>query len=130
MHSLILWVRRLRRGLLFKVSMRGLVVFLMLAGAWVATRTFDFPEVFEVNDKVKHLVVFFGFAFLMDMSTSRHPFWLWKGLPLLIYGILIEIMQYFSPDRYFSVWDWVADFLGILLYYITKYIFLWLDSKR
>lgn len=130
MHKIILWVRQLRGVPSFRISTRTLVVALMIAGAWVATRTLDFPDTFEVNDKVQHLVVFFGFAVLMDLVTSRHPFWLWKGLPLLIYGAIIEIMQYFSPDRTFSILDWIADFSGILLYFIVKSVFLWADSKR
>ncbi len=129
MHNLILWVRQLRGIPFFKISTRVLVIFLMFAGAWVATRTLDFPDTFEINDKVKHLIVFFGLAVLMDLAISRHPFWLWKGLPLLIYGAVIEIMQYFLPDRSFSLLDWLADFLGILLYFLIKMIFIWMDVK-
>ena len=130
MHKLILLVRELRRISYFKVSARTLIIILMVLGSWVATRNFDIPETFELNDKVQHLIVFFGFSVLMDLAISRHPFWLWKGLPLLIYGAIIEIMQYFSPERSFSVLDWLADFLGILLYFLMKMALLWLDSKR
>ena len=130
MHKLILLVRQLRRVAFFKVSTRTLVIFLMIAGAWVATRTLDFPETIELNDKVIHAVVFFGFALLMDLAVSRHPFWLWKGLPLLIYGAIIEIMQYFSPERSFSLLDWLADFSGILLYFIIKLLLLWAVSVQ
>jgi len=130
MHKLILLVRQLRRVAFFKVSTRTLVIFLMIAGAWVATRTLDFPETIELNDKVIHAVVFFGFALLMDLAISRHPFWLWKGLPLLIYGAIIEIMQYFSPERSFSLLDWLADFSGILLYFIIKLLLLWVVSVQ
>jgi len=90
----------------------------------------DFPETIELNDKVIHIIVFFGFAVLIDLAISRHPFWLWKGLPLLIYGAIIEVMQYFSPDRSFSLLDWLADFTGILLYFLIKVVFVWMDSKR
>jgi len=130
MHKLILLVRQLRRISFFKVGTRTLVVLLMVAGAWVATRTLDFPETIELNDKVIHIIVFFGFAVLIDLAISRHPFWLWKGLPLLIYGAIIEVMQYFSPDRSFSLLDWLADFTGILLYFLIKVVFVWMDSKR
>lgn len=128
MYKIILWVRQLRRIPSFKVSTRLLVVLLMVLGAWVATRTLDFPEAFELNDKVLHIIVFFGFAVLVDLASSRKPFWFWKGLPLLIYGAIIEVMQYFSPDRYFSVLDWVADFSGILLYFLIKHTLLWAAS--
>ena len=130
MHKIILWVRQLRGIPSFKVSTRLLVLTLMIVGAWVATITLDFPETIDINDYLKHAIVFFGFAVLMDLAISRHPFWLWKGLPLLIYGAIIEVMQYFSPERSFSILDWVADFSGILLYFILKVIFIWIDSKR
>ncbi len=130
MHKIILWVRQLRRIPFFKISTRVLLVLLMVAGAWVATRTLDFPETIELNDKVIHIIVFFGFAVIMDLATSRHPFWLWKGLPLLAYGMIIEVMQYFSPDRSFSLFDWLADFSGILLYFLIKHTLLWVVSIR
>jgi len=130
MHKLILLVRQLRAVPSFKISTRILILTLMIVGAWVATRTLNFPETMELNDKVIHIVVFFGFAVLMDLATSRHPFWLWKGLPLLIYGIIVEVMQYYSPDRSFSLLDWVADFSGILLYFLIKHTLLWIASIR
>ena len=130
MHRLILLVRKLRHVLLFKNSVRFLLVFLMVAGAWVATRELDIPPEYSVNDKIIHAVVFFGFALLVDLSTSRKPFWFWKGVPLLVYGACIEIMQYYTPERSFSVLDWLADFAGVLLYFVVKIIFVWLDQKR
>ena len=130
MHSLISWVRNLRRIALFKVSTKSLIIGLMVLGAWVATRHLDMPESLEFNDKIIHIFVFFVFALLMDLATDRRPFWLWKGLPLLIYGILIEVAQYFTPEREFSYMDMVADFAGILLYFMVKMVLVWLDSRR
>jgi len=129
-HKLILWVRELRGISSFKLTIRLFVVGLLLLGSWVATRHLEFPPGISINDKLIHIIVFFGFALLMDLSTSRHPFWLWKGLPLLIYGIVIEIMQYFSPVRTFSILDWLADFTGVVLYFMVKLAVLWLDSKN
>ncbi len=100
--------------------MRFLVVFLMLAGAWVATRELDLPPQYEINDKLIHIFVFFGFSVLIDLSSVRKPFWLWKALPLLGYGVCIEIMQYYTPVRSFSLLDWVADLIGVLLYFSIK----------
>jgi VanZ family protein len=124
MHRLILWVRHLRSIPSFKASTRMLLLLLMVIGSWGATRALELPEYFDINDKLIHIIVFFGFALLIDLAISRHPFWLWKGVPLLIYGAIIEIMQYFSPDRYFSILDWMADFFGILLYFLIKMFFL------
>jgi len=129
-HALIAWVRQLRHVKIFLEVMRFMIVVLMALGAWVATRKLEFPEALNLNDKVIHVFVFFSFSVLMDLATARHPFWLWKGLPLLAYGAFIEILQYFSPDRSFSLLDWAADFFGILLYFILKEALIWLDSQQ
>ncbi len=129
MHHLITVVRHLRRIAAFEISTRTLIIILMVTGVWVATQKLEFPEFLSISDKVIHVFVFFGFAVLMDLATERHPFWLWKGLPLLVYGAGIEILQYFSPDRSFSVLDWLADFLGIFLYFLLKIGLLWWDSR-
>jgi len=129
MHHLIVFVRHLRRIAAFEVSTRTLVMVLMIVGAWVATQKLDLPPILSLSDKVIHTGVFFAFAVLMDLAIDRHPFWLWKGLPLLIYGAGIEILQYFSPDRTFSVLDWLADFAGVFLYFLLKMGVLWWDSK-
>ena len=130
MHDLIILMRHLRRIAAFKVSARVVVLTLMILGAWVATIHLEFPPDVSVNDKLIHVVVFFCFALLMDLATSRNPFWLWKGLPLLIYGGGIEIAQYFTEFRSFSIADWFADFSGILLYFMIKSTIVFFDKKR
>ena len=124
MKQFVLMIRHLRRIAAFKVSTRAVVITLMVLGTWVATKKLDFPPDVDLNDKVIHVVVFFGFALLVDLASSRKPFWLWKGLPLLVYGIGIEVVQYFAPFRSFSVADMVADFAGILIYFILKHAVL------
>ena len=124
MKQFVLMIRHLRRIAAFKVSTRAVVITLMVLGIWVATKKLDFPPDVNLNDKVIHAVVFFGFALLVDLASSRKPFWLWKGLPLLVYGIGIEVVQYFAPFRSFSVADMVADFAGILIYFILKHAVL------
>ena len=130
MNQLVSLVRNLRRIALFKVSTRTVVVTLMLLGIWVASKKLDFPAEVQLNDKLIHVVVFFGFALLVDLSSSRKPFWLWKGLPLMVYGVGIEVMQYFMPDRSFSVADMVADFAGILIYFLLKMVTLSIVNRN
>lgn len=129
MHKLIIWVRHLRRIAAFKVSTRTTILILMLLGVWVATRNLELDLEHYLSDKVIHIIVFFGFALLMDLATSREPFWLWKGMPLFFYGVGIEVVQYFTPDRTFSIMDMLADVVGILLYFILKVCLIWLDSR-
>ncbi len=130
MHRIILLVRQLRRIALFKVSTRVVVITLMLLGLWVATIELEFPPSFSVNDKIIHAAVFFGFALLADLASSRHPFWLWKGLPLLMYGLLVELLQYFTPFRSFSMLDILADFSGVLLYFTVKMTIIYFDTHE
>jgi VanZ family protein len=130
MQQLVLLVRQLRRIVLFKISTRMVVLTLMLLGIWVATQKLEFPPDLNINDKLIHIVVFFGFALLVDLSSSRKPFWLWKGLPLLVYGIGIEVMQYFTPFRSFSLMDMIADFAGILIYFSLKLTVLFIVKRN
>lgn len=128
-HRLIVWVRYLRRIKTVKYGFFVLLLLLMVAGIKVATMPLEFPESLKLNDKVTHLIVFFGFAVLVDLVSSREPFWFWKGLPLAIYGVSIEVLQYFSPDRSFSVFDALADIAGVLLYWLCKRFLQYLDER-
>ncbi len=121
MYKLISFVRELRHIGAFKVSTRLLLVFLMVLGLWVATMPLSDYALPKVNDKLVHLIVFFCFALLTDLTTARKPFWLWKGIPLLCYGALIEILQNFTEYRSFELADLLADGVGIVLYYTVKY---------
>ncbi len=70
----------------------------------------------RINDKLGHLAAFLTLAFLLDFASPRQA-WGWrKLLPLFIYGLLIELVQYFLPHRQFSLWDLTADMLGLLIY--------------
>ena len=130
MHKLIIWLEHLKRIAAFEVSTRFVIITLMVLGLWVATRDLQFPPGLQLNDKLIHMVVFFVFGFLMDMASSRHPFWLWKGLPLLAYGAGIEMLQYFTPFRSFSMLDLLADFSGILLYFMVRQLLFYIDDRR
>ena len=130
MHKLIVWLEHLKRIAAFEVSTRVVIITLMVLGIWVATKDLQFPPGLQLNDKLIHMVVFFAFGFLMDMASSRKPFWLWKGLPLLAYGAGIEVLQYFTPFRSFSVLDLVADFSGIFTYFLIKSLVIYLDNNH
>lgn len=122
MKKLIELVRKLRRIALFKLSARAVTITLMLIGLWVATKQLELPSNIPLSDKLIHLGVFFGFAVLMDLGIERKPFWLWKGLPLFLYGIGIEITQIFIPYREFSWLDIIANILGVIVYFVIKRI--------
>lgn len=126
MLKLVLLVRELRQKGAFRVSTRLILVFLLVLGVRVATLPMDHLPVPHLNDKLIHMVVFFGFTVLMDLATARKPFWLWKGMPLILYGVLIEVLQNFTAYRSFELADLVADSAGIALYYVVKLSIKWM----
>ena len=70
------------------------------------------------SDKLNHLFAFMVLAFLLRMGFRISYF---QSLALLIgYGMLIEVAQYFTPDRSAEWADVGADamgsFLGLKLY--------------
>jgi VanZ family protein len=67
-------------------------------------------------DKANHLFAFAVMAWLADLAwpAKRQATLRW-GL-LLGYGLLIEVVQHFLPLRQFSLLDWGADGMGILIY--------------
>ena len=96
-----------------------LLVILLPISLWVALIPLDNvidPAI--ISDKVLHFLAFFGFAVLIDASFKPARFWVWSASPLIFYGALIEILQSFTPYRSFSVWDWIADIVGVLVFYL------------
>lgn len=130
LHKGVAWVRYIRQIKLIKYSVLTFLLILLLLGIKVATMPLKFPEGLHLNDKVIHIVVFFSFALIIDLVTSREPFWLWKGLPLVVYGFGVEVLQYFSPDRSFSLLDGLADMVGVLLYWLAKQILYVIEQRR
>lgn len=90
------------------------------------------PEIIarEINDKLGHAAVFLVLAFLADASWPDLPFDWRKALPLMAYGILLECLQYFTPTRFFSGADMVADAVGIAAYLILSIIASQLGLNR
>jgi len=71
----------------------------------------------QLNDKLLHTVGFFSIAVLCHLAHPKaRAYLLVLGLALL--GLAIEFVQAYLPYRTFSLWDWVADLSGILLYFL------------
>jgi VanZ family protein len=74
----------------------------------------------ESNDKLNHLAAFLVLAYLIDGAFPRQP-WNWRKFTLLLaYGALLECIQYFLPNRYFSLADLLADAVGLVLYPVLR----------
>jgi len=78
---------------------------------------------FEPQDKLYHLVFYIPFGYLVARSVSvqnlfpslKKRYWIYGILFGILYGISDEMHQYFVPGRIMSVWDMVADSLGVSL---------------
>jgi VanZ family protein len=81
---------------------------------FLATTSRHIALVANIWDKAKHSFAFFVLYILLslafkDLTTKE------KTFLLLLYGIQIEIVQYFIPTRDFSLLDIVADLVGIAI---------------
>lgn len=92
------------------------LVLALLLIIYLATTELHHPVLTNINDKLGHILAFVMLALLADFSFPASKFSIQKILPLLAYGIAIEILQYFIPNRMFSLLDMLADGIGILLY--------------
>ena len=86
---------------------------------YLATTNREIPVVKDINDKINHAFAFYTLALLVDFSWPRTPFRAPKFCPLLAYGLVIEVVQYFLAYRTFSVLDLGADAVGLFFYWFT-----------
>jgi len=98
--------------IIFRIT---LVVSLLLI-TFLATMELELPEMTSIDDKLGHVLAFLYLAFLVDYSFPTSRFNLLKILPLLLYGIVIELIQYYIPHRMFSLLDFLADGVGVVIY--------------
>ena len=104
------------------IIFRVMLVLSLLLIIYLATAELEHPVMTSVNDKFGHILAFVILAFLLDFSFPASSYNLSKILPLLAYGILIEIVQYFLPYRMFSLLDMLADAGGLVIYAMLKHI--------
>jgi len=89
----------------------------MLVGVLVmAVKPVGHSLIFQLNDKFLHVAAFYICALLVDFSFPHSKFGLKKTLPLLGYGLLIEVFQLQLGYRFFSLFDLLADAAGIVAY--------------
>ena len=97
----------------------ALLIVLLPVSLWVALIPLENiidPATF--SDKILHFAAFFGFAVFIDAAINPKSFWVWSGIPLILYGLVIEVLQSFTPYRSLSGWDWVADIIGVGAFYL------------
>jgi len=74
-------------------------------------------KVFEVIwDKFAHAIGYFFLITTLDLGFRTFRYFPAKITSLFIYGLALEIIQYFIPSRTFSLLDMVANAVGLLAY--------------
>jgi len=86
----------------------------IIAIEFLATTTVHIEVVESVWDKANHFVAFFTLYILLTLAYKKLSLKVKVGL-LVLFGMQIELVQSFIPERYFSLLDVVADSIGILI---------------
>jgi len=79
-------------------------------------------------DKVQHILVFGMLTLVGNLAFPQKKYWVY--LALTGYGALIEWLQsVFTITRMASVYDWLADVIGILLAMLISLALAYYTSK-
>ena len=71
-------------------------------------------------DKSNHALAFFLLLALLDLGYPNASMYRRKIPGLLLYGVLLELLQAFYPDRFASLLDVLADGLGLVCYLLIR----------
>ncbi len=97
----------------------ALLVNLMII-SWLAFTSSKVQIAALATDKVNHFVAFFVLSYCLDRGFPQQNFFKFKFLPLLGYGLLIEILQSGLAYREFSLWDLLTDGIAIAVYWVFR----------
>lgn len=83
----------------------------------------------ELTDKMEHFIAFFLLSFLLNRASSTITHRLRNVVALSTFGLFIEVMQYFIPNRSTSLYDLLADMAGIFTFQVLFSIYLIIMKK-
>ena len=86
----------------------------IVAIEYLATNTLEIKPIQNSWDKANHFIAFFTLYVTLSFAYPKLEI-VKKVLILLAFGIQIECVQYFLPNREFSLLDVVADGIGIFM---------------
>ena len=100
------------------------LICLLIIISYLAFTPLYHPTLTTGFDKINHFLAFLVLALFCDFSFPNKSFLYSTFLPLLIYAVLIECVQYFLPFRSFSLLDIAADLSAVLFYLlVSHYLF-------
>ncbi|MEJ2620827.1 MAG: VanZ family protein [Candidatus Thiodiazotropha sp.] len=95
--------------------LRVALAFSLIAISYLAFTPLEIPVASSLNDKFSHILAFLYLGLLWDFCWPESKWSYRKALPMLGYGLFIEVVQAFLPHRFFSLLDLAADGLGLIL---------------
>lgn len=96
---------------------------------FLATTTLEIKPIENSWDKANHFIAFFTLYVTLSLGYSKLEIFK-KVVLLLAFGLQIEIVQYFLPNREFSLLDVVADGVGIVFGLVVAKAFWYvMDTK-
>lgn len=93
----------------------------LVAISWLAFTGAKLVVPAMLSDKVNHFAAFFVLSYCLDRGFPEHRFLLYKVLPLMGYGLAIELVQSRLPHRDFSLLDLGADGLAVFAYWLLRH---------
>ena len=87
-------------------------ILLLIVIEYLATTTIDMPSISTGWDKLNHFLAFSTLAIVGMFGYKKYTFII---VGLLAFGIQIEVVQGFIPNREMSLLDIFADSVGILI---------------
>jgi len=107
------------KQLLMTIAFRLLLVVTLAFICWQATIRNGIQLPVANSDKLLHFLAFYTLAFLLDFSFPKIRFGVLQIIVLIGYGILIEYVQSFLPNRSADIADLLTDVVGIAVYAVT-----------
>ena len=98
------------------ISVVSQILFLICVVAieYLATTTLEIKPIQNSWDKANHFIAFLTLYVTLSLGYPKLAI-VTKALILLAFGIQIEVVQYFLPNREFSLLDVLADGVGIFM---------------
>ncbi len=106
-----------------RLFFRIILISLLIIISYLAFTPLSHPTLTTGLDKINHFLAFLVLALFCDISFPDKTFLYSTFLPLLVYAVLIECVQYFLPFRSFSLLDIAADLSAVLFYlWLSHYL--------
>lgn len=104
-----------------RVDFAAFVAYSLLV-AFISLRPGDTAGI-EPWDKLFHLLIYGVFGLLASRLSRKPGHLLYLGLGIVAYSALMELAQSYMPGRVMSVYDLLANILGVVVGVLAGYRF-------